>query len=431
MNQVGKSSAGLKPLKLSNYIDAAEEYRNKISDLHSKLGVESPVAPSSLNAVKSTLNAKPSLGAQLADHLSKNSPSIIGSAAANVAGSAAGSIAGGVPGAIAGGRIADKLTPYFEKAIGRPLTDSGVNTILRMLGQGQTEGIPEALDHAKSVTRGGRMMDAAAKSLFAAGKYEGLNYSAHARDKDKIDKFVKQGGVPAQMQNEIQAPQQASTQQTPKFAQGGMVQLQQPELPETNKVPPKESEGHLAQTFPAQNTMLQGAKARVYNYLNSIRPQEAEASTLPFDSHHDDADKKRKYDRALGIAASPLSIMQHVKDGSLHPDDLKHFNAMWPEVHNQLSKKVTAEVIKAQQEGTKPPYKTRQALSMFLGSSLDSTLTPMSIQAAQSSFMPAQPPQGAAPGVKGNKKNTSKLGELPKQYTTPGQAAESRMTKDS
>jgi hypothetical protein len=60
---------------------------------------------------------------------------------------------------------------------------------------------------------------------------------------------------------------------------------------------------------------------------------------------------------------------------------------------------------------------------MFLGTPLDSTMTPQAIQSIQAIYAPKQASQG--PPAKA-KKNTSKLDEVSKSYETADQAAQAR-----
>jgi len=145
-------------------------------------------------------------------------------------------------------------------------------------------------------------------------------------------------------------------------------------------------------------------------------------------SQPNDHHKEREYDSAIHMANNPLTILNNIKKGDLTISQMQHFTAMYPELYNQLSKKMTEHVIKAQLKGDKPNYKLRQSLSMFLKAPLDSSFTPQAIQAAQSTFAQPQAPQGQAPVQ--NKKGTSSLGKFSKDYKTSGQALEGRKQRD-
>jgi hypothetical protein len=131
----------------------------------------------------------------------------------------------------------------------------------------------------------------------------------------------------------------------------------------------------------------------------------------------------------LDLAAEPLGILNHIKAGTLTPEHLNHFKSLRPEVHDHISKKITQRILDAQQDDEKPTYRVRQSMSMFLGSPLDSTMTPQAIQAIQSIYT-AKPPS-VPPGVPPKKqtKNTSKMDKIAQDHYTEPQAAAQRSTQ--
>lgn len=94
----------------------------------------------------------------------------------------------------------------------------------------------------------------------------------------------------------------------------------------------------IADVYPEQNVLLNSAKARISGYLNSVRPH-PNPTKLPYDSEQKDPQKEREYNKTLDLAANPLSILKHVKDGTLGPKQMAAFNAMYPDLHQHLSKK--------------------------------------------------------------------------------------------
>ena len=66
--------------------------------------------------------------------------------------------------------------------------------------------------------------------------------------------------------------------------------------------------------------------------------------------------------------------------------------SVYPDLHAHLSSKITQRLMENKMdEGKKPPYKMRQALSLFLGGNVDSTMTQSNIMAAQNSFVYKRP----------------------------------------
>jgi hypothetical protein len=119
-----------------------------------------------------------------------------------------------------------------------------------------------------------------------------------------------------------------------------------------------------------------------------------------------------------------LAILDKIKDGTLQASTVKHFISLYPELHNHLSKEITKRITSAQLEKEMPKYATRQAISLFLGTALDSTMTPTSIQSIQKVFLnkPGQQPQQVP--NKRSKGAPGKLGKDNPSYRTTTQAAE-------
>ncbi len=402
---------GARMKDISEGTSLSKETVEKLGALRSSAGVSTPSV--------SSPGAK--LADKLTDFLSSKTKSAISAGTIGATegyreGGFQGAIKGGISGAAAGFAMG-KLTNYFKPVIGKTVQDWMVPNILRVLQSGHPEAMVDAMTHAENVYKGEKAIQYGVNALFSDKSLSGM-FESKDKDKDKIKKFVESGGTTRQMQNELEKEMQPSAAPSAQaFAEGGEVKPQEPKDSLINNEP-----DHFANVFPSQNVMMVAAKGRVYNYLNSLRPQPNQTK-LPFDDETPETEAHRKYDKAVNIAASPLSIIHSVKNGSLTPEELGHFKTMWPEIHSQLSQGMTKKIVEAQQKKEKPSYKVRQAMSLFLGTPLDSTMTPQMMQAAQSVYAKKQPPQ-QPPGK--TKKGTSKLNEVSKQYQTGNQAASAR-----
>jgi hypothetical protein len=259
-------------------------------------------------------------------------------------------------------------------------------------------------------------------ALVAAKKPEGVH--------EEIKKFIESGAINSQIQSTVNPPQEADS--VPKFAHGGEVN----QMPEpVDQVQPEAIDGidQIAKVYPAHATVLAASKMRMANYLNALRPQPP-IGQRPFDKREIPAKAKREYDRAIEIAASPLSILNHVKDGTLTSPDLRHFSSMYPEVHDHLVKKMTDRITDDQIKGKQPPPELRRTMSLFMGTPLSSSLTPMAMQAIQATFAiqrSAQQTPGANPGGAGSKnppkpRNEATLTKAAGEHMTSTQAASRR-----
>lgn len=261
-----------------------------------------------------------------------------------------------------------------------------------------------------ATAQGHRHIENHISSIFSG---EAIPAKDHSRQNKKIDDWLASGHLVQELQDE------QHDQNAPQaFAQGGKVEKSKSSLHTA-----------LAETHPDDNLLLQTAKGRISQYLNSQRPQE-NMPRLAFDAEPDQSVQKKSYESARNIAAHPLGILKHVQDGTLEQEHIGHFNAMYPELGEALQKKLTEKVIDAQLKGKKPSYKARSALSMFLGAPLSGELLPSNIQAAQSVFAK----QAAAKQSKDQeprkiKKSSVSLTKSSEAYLTDDQAREKRIGK--
>lgn len=317
----------------------------------------------------------------------------------------------GALGGVAGYEVLKKqLEPIIEKVINKPLSKSNAyvgDVVLNQLIKTDYLGIPAAIRYAQKIARGESAVTHAVEGLFKAGEHEGHEWINRNTEKseENIKKMVEDGGV----DRELVVDQTNPIPGDFGFAKGGEVPSQ-----------PKQT---FANAYPAHNMLLNAARGRVSGYLNSIRPLPNQG--FVFDAPTPQKDKKRQYDRAVKIAANPLSVLKSMNKGTLVPDDVKHLNQMYPEVYGHIAKKLTARITDAQLKGERPTYKKRQAMSLFLGAELDSTFTPQAIATIQGMYQMnkggAQQPQSAR-----SKKSTTSLSKLAPSAMTDSQARTNR-----
>lgn len=184
--------------------------------------------------------------------------------------------------------------------------------------------------------------------------------------------------------------------------------------------------GQLGHYLPNHQTALTATTTNAMQYLNSIKPREHTFGPLDKPIPPQPVEIAR-YNRALNIAQSPMTVLQHVKDGTLQPSDIQDLHSMYPSLYQQMAKKLTNEVVNHKADDGMIPYKTRVGISMFLGQPMDASMQPLSIQSAQPKPKP-MPQQGPAPGA--GPKSTKSLGKNIPSYMTPNQAAEAHKQKN-
>lgn len=294
-----------------------------------------------------------------------------------------------------------------EKLLGGPVHEHGKAAALKVLSSGGVDGIMDALEHASHVRGGDKLIAESVEALFGGDRAE---RSFSGKDREKLKKIVEEGELEQSIEKKVQGSPQA-------FASGGTV----------SEDTPLEQNSSLEQNFPDQNVLMNMAKGRISAYLNSVRP--LPQSRLAFDEEHEDPEKARAYDRAVDIANNPLSVLHDVRDGTVTPESVQHFNSLYPELYQHLNQKLTERVTKSQLDGERPPYSVRQGLSLFLGAPMDSTMTPASIQAVQAVFAKSRPAQQSQNQLQSPKKSTSKLDKLATGRMTPDQRRASALQK--
>lgn len=382
LNQLGKPTAEIKQTMLKNFLDASEKYKTEIHNLHTNLGLETPVVNTPMNVTMGSLNQK-TLGGRIADAFLNKA------LAGNVAGGAIGAQVGhtlahqGELGAILG---VHALGPFFSSvlpAIAKSIVKFGNNS----------ESFKASVDYVTQVVKGEALLNKATKNVFKYGSAilpEAI--IPRERDLEKLNKlFDKMRDNPDQIMNGNQP---------------------------------------LGHYMPDHNSALNTTAAKAMQYASSLRPDKNPAA--PLDSPpKPNAAQKATYTNALMIAQQPLVVLDKIQKGTITPDDLKALVSIYPDLYSRLKDKVTQNMVDHMSKGGTIPYKTRIGLSMFLGQPLDSTMTPQALQSIQGRYLgSAQAPQ--QPGSRQQShgvKSSPALQKMPNLYQTPGQARLQYKTK--
>lgn len=231
----------------------------------------------------------------------------------------------------------------------------------------------------------------------------------------EVKEWLDKGGINHNLQEEIHS------QHSPlKLAKGGKV------APQGERVL---TQHPLEMALPEHNMHLQMAKSRVSNYLNTLRPDNI-SPRAPFNDDPDNTPAEKTYKKAVKMAVNPMSILDHVKKGTIDPDDVAHFKAMYPEANNLLQKKLTNKIVEHQLEKKTPNYKIRQGLSLLMGSTLSGELKPQNIQAAQATFtVRPQNTQQQEQSKKPKARSKNQLSKSDQAFLTGSQALAARQQK--
>jgi hypothetical protein len=137
--------------------------------------------------------------------------------------------------------------------------------------------------------------------------------------------------------------------------------------------------GSLGDDLPDHSGIIAAKAANASQYLNGLKPLAGQNS--PFDRITPASKiEENNYHRQFKIAEQPLSILKHIKQGTVSPSDIKTLQTLYPQLSQSIMDHTFQQVAEAKENKTLIPYKQRMGLSALMGP-LDSTQTPQAMQA--------------------------------------------------
>jgi hypothetical protein len=277
--------------------------------------------------------------------------------------------------------IAGYVLGTIGRHVGREVPDAAKLALLKFLGSegpanaGAFKAVHDMADHA---IRGQGLINGAVKSLFKGA-----------------EDVLPEKAIPTDQQKE-------------KLAKFSEVAQNNPQALE------KFGMGDDASQYMPDHVMGMGMLAgRMSSFLASVKPDTSPPGPLS-PPRVPTAAEKAKYDTALTIAQQPLSVLQHVKDGSLTPFHIQALDAMYPSLYKGLKVHAIQSMAEAHTKEVTIPYKTKMGMSLFLGMPLDPSISPANLMANQTPPVPQGGPQQgpqkpSQAGLKGLSKLSSNL----------------------
>jgi len=323
--------------------------------------------------------------------------------------------------AVKGAKKGIGVDNFASNFLGKQVRKRALPLLIKMFNSGSLENMADVLEYGETLHKNSQLINNAVEGIFSAGARSSMDDYASdiAKAAGKVSDWIDAGGPKSQLQQEINAMPSA------KYADGGdVLNSDVLETPDQPTVP-----DFIKQLAPEQAMALNATQARMYNYLNALRPAAQQAAI--FDEPQKNMANDKEYNEALKIAARPLTIMNKVRNGTITNTSINHLVGMYPELHSELSKELTKRITKAKMAGEKPSYKLRQGMSMFLGAPLDSSFLPQNMMATQAIFAGRRMAQQQAAQTAPSKPKKSKdsLSKLSEAHMTPEQAAEARLSK--
>lgn len=141
--------------------------------------------------------------------------------------------------------------------------------------------------------------------------------------------------------------------------------------------------------FPKHSAALGAKAAAASDYFDALKPKQAKPG--PLDPAVPPSKlSEQSYNRQLGIAEKPLSILEKVRNGTVLPSDMQTLNTLYPELAHSILTKAYESLVSAKTSGTKISYKHKMGLSLLLGQPLDATMTQPAMQAIMKANAGAQ-----------------------------------------
>lgn len=123
------------------------------------------------------------------------------------------------------------------------------------------------------------------------------------------------------------------------------------------------------------------------------------------------------------VVSDPASVIDHIKDGSLNGQHMEALSTVYPDLHQDMKSKMLEGLADMHADGRKLDYHQRQAMSLFLGRPLDSTMTPQASQAIiQSAGIQQAQRQQATSQKKASGVELKQINKVDSLYATPLQA---------
>ncbi len=169
--------------------------------------------------------------------------------------------------------------------------------------------------------------------------------------------------------------------------------------------------GNLGDTLPMHAAALAAKAGTAITYLQSIRPQPISGGSLDAKlpvSHM----AQREYERQVAIAENPRLVLQHLKNGTLVPQDLATLGTLYPKLRQSLQDEAFQTLADAESSGKHLTHKQKRHLGALLGEPVTFQQTPQACQAIMQANAPEQPPAPA--GKQPKKASATELKQIDK-----------------
>ncbi len=138
--------------------------------------------------------------------------------------------------------------------------------------------------------------------------------------------------------------------------------------------------GKLGHYLPEHAAEIGAFTATATQYFQSIKPKPTQVAPLD-EPVAPDKTSMEQYHRQVDLAQHPMTILHHVKNGTIHPQDIVTIGTLYPKLLESMKEKAGEAIIEAKTKKQDISYRQKQGLSALLGQPLDFTQTPMASMA--------------------------------------------------
>jgi hypothetical protein len=313
---------------ISDYLKHTDNLADTLNKIHTSVGLDPPISLSPTPALNHTLGNS-STGTKLGNWLfDKGLSNVTGHIGGEAIGAGLGSLVGHP---MVGAYLGEKALSPIISSISKPLLENATNSAAAR----------GAIDYVGSVAKGDKLLSGATANLFKSGA-----------------EILPNSLVPTQTSRDM-LEKSIDHNQNPNNA--------------------LKIGGNLGHYLPDHASAAAATATTAMGYLNNLKPKQVQMNPLDKPAPVDRA-SQQKYNRALDIAQQPLMVLQHVKSGTLQPQDVNTLNTIYPALHKKMIEQVSENMIKAQADGHQMPYHQKISAGLLLGKPLDTTNTQPAMQ---------------------------------------------------
>lgn len=150
----------------------------------------------------------------------------------------------------------------------------------------------------------------------------------------------------------------------------------------------------LHEVAPNLSQALQMVGSRALGFLHQQMPKPS-TDLIGDQEFEPSKSSQRKWMDLHDLISNPISVLDHVRHGTLTSDHMNALETVHPELLDDMREKVIGEMKPDRVKAL--PSSTKRSLGMFLGNPISSTATPQAMMANQMALQSIPQPQSSGP----------------------------------